>query len=339
MKKEKMQKCEHKNKKPFKTRNEKNEVVSEGYFCEDCKIIISFENKDEKKEISKNRKIKKQEHPNAKKTIEIQNNINIDDNFINKVYNMNCLDFLSSIPDKSIDYCITSPPYNTGKSKYEDYDDNMKDSEYTEFLTNVIDLLLKKVKHHIFFNIQLLNNNKKSIIKAINNHINNIKDIIIWEKENTPPSYQNGTFASKFELIIIFSNQKPNIRQFLDANFGKTVSNVLYLHNNSNNKFAKINSAVFPLSLPRQIMNMFGSENKIWIDPFIGTGTTAIAAIMENRKYVGCELSEKIYEVCINNIEIAKTNNIIIEDLKTETITTMKDSNTNYNKPNQLSMF
>ena len=68
-----------------------------------------------------------------------------------KLYNGDCLQLLQEIPDKSVDICFTSPPYNRKRTdKYAQYDDTK--SDYYEFLLKVIELLRPKVKKHIFLN-------------------------------------------------------------------------------------------------------------------------------------------------------------------------------------------
>ena len=67
--------------------------------------------------------------------------------------NDDCFKALEEINDKSIDYVLTSPPYNRKRNdKYTDYNDNIDD--YFSFLVNITDILLQKTKKYIFMNIQ-----------------------------------------------------------------------------------------------------------------------------------------------------------------------------------------
>lgn len=85
---------------------------------------------------------------------------------LNKIINADCMDIMKDIPDNSIDICFTSPPYNMGQSlsgghkrkKYNSHNDNMKYIDYVNWIFNTIDEMLRITKHHIFFNIQEINN-------------------------------------------------------------------------------------------------------------------------------------------------------------------------------------
>ena len=57
-----------------------------------------------------------------------------------------------------------------------------------------------------------------------------------------------------------------------------------------------------PLDIPRYFMINFGKENDIWYDPYLGTGTTAVAAIMEKRNYLGSEISKEYFELATKRI-------------------------------------
>lgn len=217
---------------------------------------------------------------------------------INKIYNEDCLITMKRLDDKSVDNVITSPPYNVGYNnmhgkditKYKLYDDSKNNEFYENWLYNVIDELLRVTKNHIFFNIQMLGNNKNTVLKLFGKYEKNIKDIIIWNKKIAPPHIEEGVMNSKFEFIIIFSNQNPEKKKFYDGKFKGNFNNVIDGLSASGNEYAKIHKATYPLYLPRTILQKFGEKNDIIYDPFMGTGTTALACLMENRKYIGSEI-------------------------------------------------
>ena len=213
---------------------------------------------------------------------------------------------MSKKQDKSIDYILTSPPYNVKTeriAKYKDFKDDYSQEQYFEQQKQVISEMLRITKNHIFYNIQMLSGNKIALHKLIGFFAENIKEVIIWRKGFGEPAISEKVFNSAFEYIIIFSNNEPNKRYFSDANFKRgTQSNIFEILNSHSNPFAKQHKAVMPLDIPRYFMMNFGKEGDIWYDPYIGTGTTAIAAIMEKRYYLGSEISKEYFELATKRI-------------------------------------
>ena len=214
----------------------------------------------------------------------------------NQIIQGDCLEILKILEDNSVDSCITSPPYNVGKNnmtenKYGE-GDSMSQDEYSDWTKRVINELYRVTKNHIFYNIQMLSDNKRGLLKLLGDYSEKIKDIIIWNKRQVAPAIEPGVMNSKFELIIIFSKDSPEKRKFADANFHATFNNVLEGKSASNeNLWADKHKAIFPLYLPYRIIENFTKEGDIVLDPFMGLGTTAIAARNLKRNYLGIELN------------------------------------------------
>jgi site-specific DNA-methyltransferase (adenine-specific) len=68
----------------------------------------------------------------------------------------------------------------------------------------------------------------------------------------------------------------------------------------------KSHSAIFPLELPTWFIRLFTKENDVVLDPFLGSGTTAVAAILNNRKYIGIELKNEYFEEATKNVNDVK---------------------------------
>lgn len=226
----------------------------------------------------------------------------------NKNYNENNLDTMSKMLDKSIDYILTSPPYNVKTeriAKYKDFKDGYSQEQYFEQQKQLISEMLRVTKNHIFYNIQMLSGNKIALHKLIGHFAESIKEVIIWRKGFGEPAISEKVFNSAFEYIIIFSNNEPQKRYFNDANFKRgTQSNIFEILNSHSNPFAKQHKAIMPLDIPRYFMINFGKVNDIWYDPYMGTGTTAIAAIKEKRRWIGSEISKEYFDLSnerINN--------------------------------------
>jgi site-specific DNA-methyltransferase (adenine-specific) len=208
------------------------------------------------------------------------------------------------------DISFTSPPYNAGslniegdertQKKYNQYNDNKTEEDYYYFLKENMKLLLKN-SNEVFYNIGLVENNKKSIIKLQYDFINYFKDIIYWEKNTCAPHIQPGIINNLVEFILCFGNGK---RKFQEAQFKQgTYWNVIKGNNASENEYSKIHKATFPLYLPIEIIKNFCNEEGIVIDSFGGTGTTLIACEQLNRTCYMMELDPKYIDVIIQRWE------------------------------------
>jgi DNA modification methylase len=109
-----------------------------------------------------------------------------------------------------------------------------------------------------------------------------------------------GCLNSEYELIIAFDKADCKGRQFRTANFERgTMANVIRIGKNREND----HRAAFPLLLPRTLIYNFTNEGDIIADPFMGSGTTAIAAIVEKRHFIGCELNKEYFDKAVKRID------------------------------------
>jgi DNA modification methylase len=229
---------------------------------------------------------------------------------INKIYCESNVDTMSRMIDDFVDYTLTSPPYNvfdakniSGSTKYKEFKDSISQNDYFEEQKNLIQELLRVTKNHIFYNIQMVSGNKVALHKLIGHFAENIKEVIIWQK-NGQPAVREKVFNSCFEYIIIFSKNEADRRVFNDANFERgTQSNVFKIKNSHLNPFANIHKAIMPLDIPRYFMKNFGKQDDIWYDPYMGTGTTAVGAIMEKKQFIGSEISQEYIDLSNKRLE------------------------------------
>lgn len=260
---------------------------------------------------------KKTTDPQKKDSVKIDSKIyTIPEDFkleLNKVYNLDCLTFMKSVPTGYFDYIFTSPPYNIKKqigsdNLYKVYGDDLTPDEYLEWLSAIIDEGLRITKKHFFMNIQMLGNNKTVVLRLFGKYAFRIKDRMIWKKKIVAPHIQEGIMNSGFEDIIIFSNDEPHKKKFYDANWKQgTFSNVIEGINASQNQHSSLNKATFPLYLPRTVIQKFGKKKDIWYDPFNGTGTTFHACELEDRYFVGTELDPEQCVVSEDRVELEQS--------------------------------
>ncbi len=238
-----------------------------------------------------------------------------------KLINNDCYKVIKKMKANSVDYVITSPPYNmnlrirNGKycsrqivkefsSKYNGFSDNLPIEEYFRFHKKVIHQLLRITSKYIFYIVQPVTGNKRALYKLLGEFHENIKEVIIWNKISGQPAMAQNVMNSVFEYIIVFSKDTNDSisRQFKESNFKRgTLNNVWNIKRKQS--VSKEHSATFPEELIDKIIMNFTQENEIILDPFSGTGTTGVSCIKHNRKYIGIELLENYYNISIERFK------------------------------------
>ena len=250
---------------------------------------------------------------------------------LNKIYNEDCLEGMKRMPDKSVDLIFTSPPYNmnlrirNGKycsrqivkeisTKYENFSDNLSMEDYFEFNKKIIEELTR-IGGLVFYNIQFLTGNKVALFKLIGHFSEILKEVIVWDKVNGQPAIQEGVLNSQYEVILVFDSSNAISRKFDTATFKRgTLSNVWNIKRGK--KYSSKHGATFPVELAERVILNFADKNALILDPFIGLGTTAIAAINTKRNFIGFELDKDYFEIAQNRIE-ERQNEISLLDVET----------------------
>lgn len=233
-----------------------------------------------------------------------------------------CLELMKKIPDNSVDLIITSPPYNKGfwssnrninnysffktksrKITYGEFDDNLSPKDYEkqqrDFLTECIRVI--KPTGSIFYNhIDILN--KHQTIHPTWVYDFPLKQIIIWNRKNTP-KLDKSYFFPITEYIFWIQKDKKSRTTFnrKNAMFNK---NIWDINPDKNNEFP----APFPIELPINCILSTTNEGDIVLDPFMGSGTTMVAALKTNRHYIGFELETECFNMAHKRIEGIEQN-------------------------------
>ncbi len=231
-----------------------------------------------------------------------------------------CLEVMKEIPDGSVDMVFTSPPYNMnlrirkGKycsrqivkeisTKYENFSDNLPMEEYFEFNKKVIEECLR-VSDLVFYNVQFLTGNKPALFKLIGEFNEKVKEFIVWDKCNAQPAIGSGVMNSQFEVLIVLQNTKPESRAFKSAQFDRgTLSNVWSMKRGK--KADKTHGATFPIELVEKAISCFSDNDSVILDPFMGVGTTGVAAKNLGRKFIGIELDLDYFNAARSRIDAA----------------------------------
>ena len=209
-----------------------------------------------------------------------------------------------NIPDSSLHLMITSPPYNVSKA----YDEDLSLDEYLELLKNVFKETYRVLVSGGRVCINIANIGRKPYI-PLSDYISKMMiDIgfvmrgeIIWNKSagagvstawGSWQSASNPTLRDTHEYILIFSKNeykrerdKTKENTITKEEFMEWTKSVWTMNPESAKKIG--HPAPFPVELPYRLIKLYSFTNDVILDPFMGSGTTAIAALKSNRYYIG----------------------------------------------------
>ena len=247
--------------------------------------------------------------------------------FLNKIF-CKTSEQMDELPDNSVHLMVTSPPYNVGK----EYDENLTLDEYRAFLKRVWNDVRRVLVPGGRACINIANLGRKPYIPL---HIFIVEDMldlgflmrgeIIWNKGSSGSpstawgswlSAQNPTLRDIHEYILVFS--KGTFSRG-NPNKGKTtISREEFLELTksvwtfSAERAKKIgHPAPFPVELPYRLIQLYTFEGDIILDPFIGSGQTAIAAIKTKRHYVGYDVDKTFTDLAERRIKEFEAQKVI----------------------------
>ena len=209
-----------------------------------------------------------------------------------KLINGDCLERMSRMPDKSVDMILTDIPYGVVNR-----DDNGLRNLNKE-KADIFDLDINKMLEE-FYRVsrgQIIIFCGKEQFSSIYEFFANQKGTtrpIIWHKSNPSPMNGQYVYLSGVELAVWF---KPKGRKVFNAHCKNTV----FKHPNGSRKIHPTQKNV---DLFEELIIDNTNENEIVFDPFMGNGTTGIACLNTNRKFIGIELDEKYFNLAKERIE------------------------------------
>ena len=245
---------------------------------------------------------------------------------LNRIYNGNCLNVMKNIEDNFIDLVITSPPYNVGVS-YDSWLDKLTYEEYFSFMRNVLSELYRCLKPdgRIALNILYEVNFKErggrvflvseiwGIMKKIGYNWAGIADL----QEIQPHRVKYTAWGSYLSASspYIYNPKECVLLAYKDHwkkdSKGKTtITSDEFIEAVSGRwkymaETKKITMANYSEDIPNMAIKIMSYEGDIVYDPFMGSGTTALACKKLNRNYIGSEISEEYCRIAndrINNI-------------------------------------
>ena len=246
----------------------------------------------------------------------------------NFIYNKSCVD-MSEIADESLRLVVTSPPYFNAKDYGTENQIGLKSATYQEYINSMVPVWQEcfrvlKPNGKLCINTPILPMAKKVFNTHYNRDFLNINNDIessilnataffryglhIWDKGQTdqlmmgsypyPPNFYQ---LNTTEFINIYVkdgapekiNKETKEKSRLDKKEWNSYIQSIWKFSTEKDR---THPAPFPIDLPERLIKLYSFVGDIILDPFMGSGTTAVAAIQNSRKYVGYELNPKYIE-------------------------------------------
>jgi len=264
---------------------------------------------------------------------------------LNQIVNCDVRQLLTELPNNCVDTIISSPPYNIGKEyekrinldlylkeQYEVLRDCYRILKTTGSIFWQVGVYVDKFGGHVPLDIKFF-----EIFDSFNMSMRNR---IVWMR----PHGLHGTkrFSCRYETILWFVKDPKNYKFYLDpirvpqkyqnkkswkgSNKGKLTCDPLgknpgdiwaFRNVKHNHEEQTIHPCQFPEDMIERVILTTTDENDVVFDPYMGTGTVAVAAKRFNRKFLGAEVDMNYYNVSINRINGEPDNNKVFPNLKT----------------------
>ncbi|MFH1005030.1 MAG: site-specific DNA-methyltransferase [Bacteroidota bacterium] len=253
------------------------------------------------------------------------------DEFLN-TFILGSAENMKELPKNSIHLMITSPPYNVTK----EYDDDLSLSEYLKLLKNAF-----KETYRVLVNggracINVANLGRKPYI-PLSDYISkmmldigfNMRGEIIWNKAaSASPSTAWGSWQSAanpilrdiHEYILVFSKgdykreKREKQNTITKEQFMEWTKSIWTMNAESARRIG--HPAPFPEELPFRLIQLYSFKNDIILDPFMGSGTTAVSSIKSERNFVGYDTNQKYISLAENRLTSYLTQTKMMFDYK-----------------------
>ena len=242
---------------------------------------------------------------------------------------------MDELPDCSVHLMVTSPPYNVGK----EYDQDLSLADYLSLLKRVMSEVYRVLVPGGRACINIANLGRRPYLPLHSYFIEVMRELgflmrgeIIWNKSSSASpstawgswmSAANPTLRDIHEYILVFSKDRFG-RKTPENRFSTIVKDEFLQYTKSVWTFPAESArrvghpAPFPVELPRRLLELYTYDNDVVLDPFMGSGSTGIAALRTGRRYIGYDISEEYSALSLQRImqsgrESSGLNNIIVD--------------------------
>jgi len=243
----------------------------------------------------------------------------------NQIFNEDCLLGMSKIPESSVDLICTDPSYSLGKD-YGNDSDKQSPEEYLKWTYKWLDLAISKLKPNGSLYIFLSWQFSPEIFVYLKSKMTMVNEII-WDRRVPSMGGSTRKYSSVHDNLGFFVNSKDyyfdldsihiqNDTETKKARSRKLFEGAKWLEMGYNPKDIWSTSRIHaqnpertnhptqkPLEIIERIIKASCPENGLVFDPFMGSGTTAIASLNANRQFIGFEINSGYHQICLDRIE------------------------------------
>jgi len=219
--------------------------------------------------------------------------------WINTIQNTDCVEALRYIPDGSIDLIITDPPYGISKElnckgkrlgSTAKLDFNF--GEWDQFSRAWFDIAMHKTRGWMMTFCA-----KKDVglfIDALENNGFIAVDVIVWQKPDPVPLNAKSRFLNAWEAIVV--GKRPG--STWNSNYEHNIIKVQAPKGKS-----RFHPTQKPVELIKRLIELSTKEGDLILDPFMGSGTSAVASIETKRNYIGFEISKEYWKQSMERLD------------------------------------
>ena len=212
---------------------------------------------------------------------------------------------MGDIKDNSIDAIITDPPYNISRNNnfttmgragidFGEWDKNFNLTEWIQ----IAEPLLKKGSNIIIFNSW---KNMTTIVESLEANGFEVKDMIRWKKTNAMPRNRDRRFITDYE-IAVWAIKKGGKWTFNRLSETYEIPEIVGGITPRSEKINGGHPTQKPIYVMEWLIKRLTNEGDTILDPFMGSGTTGIAAKNLNRNFIGIELDNNYYNMACDRI-------------------------------------
>lgn len=256
---------------------------------------------------------------------------------VDTIYNEDCFETMKVMPDGFCDVILTSPFYNTNKKagktrtlkntsvkngqydyvRYDVHVDNMTNDEYCDYTVNLFNSFSRILSTGgvVLYNLSYGSENTECMVRAVSAVLERtdftLADVIVWKKSNALPNCCSPNKLTRIcEFVYVFCRRSElktfntNKKVLSQRANGQKMYEAFYnfIEAKNNDGACPYNKATYSSELCEKLLDMYAGSSAVVYDPFMGSGTTAVACIRKDLHYIGSEISPNQCEWARNRL-------------------------------------